>query len=165
MTTNIIISGAFSNTIMLYPSPEYSMSILDVQYKNQNGEWRRVETYPVRYDGNTEIPQEIPDAGKQIFSFPKRQITELQIKVKQPYWFTNNNKRIFMYGFQDIIVEYREYSQDTAEFVTKFSIEDTNRRFTSVISPTVKDPIGCAFISDYTIDHELYFDESLTREV
>lgn len=85
--------------------------------------------------------------------------------MKQPYWFTNNNKRIFMYGFQDIIVEYREYSQDTAEFVTKFSIEDTNRRFTSVISPTVKDPIGCAFISDYTIDHELYFDESLTREV
>ncbi|MEJ9228163.1 hypothetical protein LAV79_01335 [Peribacillus butanolivorans] len=102
--------------------PEYSMSVLDIQYKNQNGE------YPTKQVDNTEVPVEITKAGKYIFFFPKREITELQIKVKQPYWFRHDNKRVFMYGFQDIIVENREYSQNTAEFVTKFSLEGTDRR-------------------------------------
>ena len=111
------------------------MSILDIQYKNQNGEWRRIETHPIKKVNNTEIPEEIVESGKLVFSFPRRQVTELQIKVKQPYWFKHDNKRIFMYGFQDIVVEYREYSQDTAEFTTKFSLEGTDRRFTNVNTP------------------------------
>lgn len=105
---------------------------MDIQYKNHNGEWRRIETYPTNMVGATEVPEEITESGKLVFSFPKKEVTELQIYVKQPYWFKHDNKRVFMYGFQDIVVEYREYSQDTAEFVTKFSLEGTDRRFSQV---------------------------------
>ena len=43
-----ISNNIYTNTITIHPSPEYSMSILDIQYKNQNGEWRRIETYPIK---------------------------------------------------------------------------------------------------------------------
>ncbi|WP_103656390.1 hypothetical protein, partial [Bacillus thuringiensis] len=145
-----ISNNIYTNTITLHPSPEYSMSVLDIQYKNQNGEWRRIETYPVKKVNNTDVPEEIVEAGKLVFAFPRRQVTELQIKVKQPYWFKHDNKRIFMYGFQDIVVEYREYSQDTAEFTTKFSLEGTDRRFTNVNTPKVTVPVGCPPFNDYT---------------
>lgn len=159
-----ISNNVYTNTITLHPSPEYSMSIMDIQYKNQNGEWRRIETYPTKKVGNQELPVEIAETGKQVFSFPKRQITELKIAVKQPYWFKHDNKRVFMYGFQDVIVEYREYSQDQAEFVTKFSLEGTDKRFSVVHTPAVKAPIGCPPFNDYTVKHELYFDEGLTEQ-
>ncbi len=159
-----ISNNVYTNTLILHPSPEYSMSILDIQYKNQNGEWRRIETYPTKQATNTAVPEEIAEAGKLIFSFPKREVLELQIKVKQPYWFRNDNKRVFMYGFQDIIVEYREYSQDTAEFVTKFSLEGTDRRFANVGAPRITTPIGTPPFNDYTAKHELYFDESLSEK-
>lgn len=159
-----ISNNIYTNTITLHPSPEYSMSIMDIQYKNQNGEWRRIETYPVTINNNTETPVELAEAGKMVFSFPKRQITELKIKVKQPYWFAHDNKRIFSYGFQDIMVEYREYSQDSAEFVTRFTLEDTDRRFTTVLEPKVTIPKGCPAFNDYTVKHELYFDKDLTEE-
>jgi len=107
---------------------------------------------------------EISEAGKLVFSFPKRQVTELQIKLKQPYWFKNNNKRVFIYGFQDIVMGYREYSQDEAEFVTRFSLDGTDRRFSSVGAPNLTVPIGCPPVSDYTVKHELYFDEGLTEQ-
>ncbi|BCT30480.1 hypothetical protein [Bacillus velezensis] len=158
-----ISNNVYTNTITLHPSPEYSMSILDIQYKNQNGEWRRIETYPTIFENNVEVPAEIAEAGKVFFSFPKRQITELQIKIKQPYWFKHNDKRVFMYGFQDIVVEYREYSQDEAEFTTKFSLEGTNRRFVNIGAPKVTTPVGCPTFNDYTVKHELYFDEGLTE--
>ncbi|MCO0597254.1 hypothetical protein NGI46_07200 [Peribacillus butanolivorans] len=159
-----ISNNIYTNTLLLHPSPEYSMSVLDIQYKNQNGEWRRIETYPTKLVNNAEVPVEITEAGKLVFSFPKREITELQLKVKQPFWFRHDNKRVFMYGFQDIIVEYREYSQDTAEFVTKFSLEGTDRRFTNVGSPNITTPVGCPTFNDYTAKHELYFDEGLTEK-
>lgn len=158
-----ISNNVYTNSITIHPSPEFSMSVLDIQYKNQNGEWRRLETYPTKREGNDEVPVEIEEAGKLIFSFPKRQITELQIKVKQPYWFTHDNKRVFMYGFQDIVIEYKEYSQDEAEFVTPFSLEGTARRFTSVSTPKVTIPIGTSEANQYTVSHELYFDPGLTE--
>lgn len=159
-----ISNNVYTNTLTLHPSPEYAMSILDIQYKNQNGEWRRIETYPTIQSGNSEIPEEIKESGKIVLSFPKRQIEEIQIKVKQPYWFTDDNKRIFMYGFQDIIVEYREYSQDAAEFVTAFSLEGTDRRFSNVANPKVKSPVGTSEPNQYTVSHELYFDAGLTEQ-
>ncbi|UOE58050.1 hypothetical protein [Cytobacillus oceanisediminis] len=159
-----ISNNVYSNTILLHPSPEYAMSIMDIQYRNQNGEWRRVETFPVQNQGSGEVPVEITEAGKLMFSFPKRQVTELQIKVKQPYWFKHDNKRMFLYGFQDIVVEYREYSQDSAEFVTRFSLEGTDRRFSSVGIPKITVPVGCPPFNDYTVKYELYFDEGLTEQ-
>ncbi|MFE0505485.1 hypothetical protein ACWF7H_26940 [Peribacillus butanolivorans] len=76
-----ISNKIYTNTLLLHPSPEYSMSVLDIQYKNQNGECHRIETYPTKQVDNKEVPVEIPEAGKLVFSFPKREITELQIKA------------------------------------------------------------------------------------
>src|SRR5699024_4110423 len=112
----------------------------------------------------SESPVEIKETGKLVFSFPRKQINEIQIKVKQPYWFNDNNKRVFMYGFQDILVEYREYSQDSAEFVTEFSLENTNRRFSNVGNPIVREAVGSAEPDHYTVSHELYFDPGLTEK-
>lgn len=159
-----ISNNVYTNTLTLHPSPEYAMSITDLQYKNQNGEWRRIESYPVKSAGNAEVPVAIEEAGKLVFSFPKRQITELKLHVKQPYWFKHENKRIFMYGFQDIVAEYREYSQNSAEFVTRFSLEGTDRRFSSVGTPIGTVPVGVSAVSDYTMKHELYFDEGLAEQ-
>jgi hypothetical protein len=119
---------------------------------------------PTKKVGTSEVPEEIAEAGKLVFSFPKQQVIELQIKVKQPYWFKHDSKRIFMYGFQDIIVEYREFSQDAAEFVTKFSLEGTDRRFTNVSAPNITVPVGCPAFNNNTVKHELYFDEGLTEK-
>lgn len=159
-----ISNNVYTNTLILHPSPEYSMSLLDIQYKNQNNEWRRLETYPTKTEGTSQVPVEVGEMGKMIFSFPKSQMTEIKIMVKQPYWFKHDNKRVFMYGFQDIVAEYREYSQDQAEFVTKFSLEGTGRRFTSIGNPNVTVPVGCPTFNDNTVKHELYFDEGLTEK-
>lgn len=160
-----ISNNVYTNTLLIHPSPEYSMSILDIQYKNANGEWKRIDTYPTKMQSDgVVVPEEITEAGKLIFSFPKHEITEIQIKVKQPYWFAHDNKRIFMYGFQDVTVEYREYSNDAAEFVTKFVLPDPDRRFSSIKNPLVTTPIGCAPVNDYMVKHELYFDEGLTEQ-
>lgn len=159
-----ITNNVYTNTIILHPSPEYSMSIMDIQYKNTSGEWRRIETYPVKETDDGEAPVEIQEAGKLIFSFPRKEISEIQIKVKQPYWFHHDNQRIFMYGFQDIVVEYNEYTHDDGEFVTKFSLEGTDNRFSSIGTPKVMVPDGCITNTQDLVEHELYFDENLTEQ-
>lgn len=159
-----ITNNVYTNTIILHPSPEYSMSILDIQYKNTNGEWRRIETYPVKETEEGETPVEIKEASKTTFIFPRKEIEEVQIKVKQPYWFNHENQRIFMYGFQDIIVEYNEYTQDECEFVTKYSLVGTDNRFSSIGNPKVIVPDGCIKNVSGLIHHELYFDENLTEQ-
>ncbi|MCM3576408.1 hypothetical protein M3172_24915 [Mesobacillus subterraneus] len=73
-------------------------------------------------------------------------------------------KRILLYGFQDIVTEYLEYSQDAAEFVTKVSLENTGRRFTNVGTPKITMPVWCPPYSDYIAKHELFFDEGLTEQ-
>lgn len=159
-----ISNNVYTNTLTLHPSPEYAMSVLDIQYRNQNGEWRRLETYPVKKNGSGEVPVEIEEAGKLVFAFPKRQVTELKVHIKQPYWFKHENKRIFMYGFQDIVAEYREYSQNAAEFVTRFSLEGTDRRFASISQPLVKAPIGTPALNEANVKQELYLDEGLAEQ-
>ncbi|MEK1828975.1 hypothetical protein AAAC51_07450 [Priestia megaterium] len=67
-----ISNNIYTNTLLLHPSPEYSMSIMDIQYKNQNGEWRRIETYPTKMVGTTEVPEEITESGKLVFLSLKR---------------------------------------------------------------------------------------------
>ncbi|MFB7637747.1 hypothetical protein [Peribacillus butanolivorans] len=67
-----ISNNIYTNTL-LHPSPEYSMSVLDIQYKNQNGECRRIETYPTKQVDNKEVPVEITEAGKLGYSLSIRE--------------------------------------------------------------------------------------------
>lgn len=68
-----------------------------------------------------------------------------------------------MYGFQNIVVGYRGYSQNTTEFVTEFSLREKDRRFTNISQPNITTPVVCLPFNDYTTKYELYFDEGLSE--
>lgn len=160
-----IMNNQYINTILLNPYPEYSMTILDVQYKGLGDQWHRMETYPVKKDAKgNEVPVPIEESGKLFFSFPRREMTEIKIMFAQPYWFEHDNKRLFTYGFQDIKVEYREYSTEEAEFVSTYSLEGSTRRFGSVHEPVYSVPEGCPQDIEENVEHKLYYDADLTEE-
>jgi len=159
-----ILNNVYANTININPYPEYSMTITDIQYKGQGEQWNRIDTYPVqKVSGGSVTPTPIEECGKMVFSFPKREITELKIMFTQPYWFEHESNRVFVYGFQDIEVEYREFTSEEAEFVSSYSIEGTSRRFSSIQEPILGLPVGCPQNIDGCVEHHLYYDPDLTE--
>jgi hypothetical protein len=168
MTINLpldILNNVYVNTLTLNPYPEYSLTIADVWYKGYDGTRYRLPNYPTTKDSsNKDVPVAIKDAGKLLFSFPKTEMTEIQIYFSQPYWFANEGKRDFVYGFQDIGVEYRSYNTSQAELVTEFSIEGTSKRFFTIDAPVVVPALGSEqFINDL-VEHKLYYSSDLTSE-
>lgn len=160
-----ILNNMYVNTILLNPYPEYSMTILDIQYKGLGEQWNRIETYPVSKDAKGVVsPLPIEECGKILLSFPRREMTEITILFKQPYWFEHENKRVFVYGFQDINLEYREYTTNPSEFVSTYSLEGTTKRFSTIQEPSVQLPIGCPQNVEGCIEHQLYYDADLTEE-
>lgn len=159
-----VMNNVYANTIILHPYPEYSMRILDVQYKGFGEQWHRMETYPVVKKNGQDVPVPIEEAGKLFFSFPRREMTEIKIVFAQPYWFEHGQKRNFVYGFQDVKVEYREYTAEEAEFVTTYSLEGTTRRFATIQEPTYEVPVGCPQDIEECVEHKLYYDSDLSEE-
>lgn len=158
------INNVYANTITMNPSPEYSMTIKDIQVKGYGEQWYRLDNYPTMEEGGEEKPVSLEDSGKLIFSFPKTEITEIQIFFSQPYWFANEKKRDFTYGFQEIEVEYRSYSDLEAEVVTEFSLEETTKRFYTIEEPEVELVKGTEENVGELISHRLYYNRDLTNE-
>jgi hypothetical protein len=160
-----MLNNIFANILTLHPYPEYSMTIADIQYKGYGDTWYRLPNFPIEKDqNNNDKPIPIKDAGKLMFSFPKIEVTEIQIFFTQPYWFYNQGKRDFVYGFQDIGLEYRVYNSDVAEFVTEFSIEGTKKRFFTIETPTVSAAQGAESSIDDLVEHKLYYNKAMTNE-
>lgn len=160
-----ILNNVFANIITLHPYPEYSMTIADIQYKGYGNTWYRLPNFPKTVDGQgNESPIPIKNASKLIFSFPKTEITEVQIMFTQPHWFLNEGKRDFVYGFQDIGIEYRAYSNTIAEFISEFSIEDTHKRFYVIEQPVVTPNSGSEQDISDLVSHKLYYSSDLTSE-
>jgi hypothetical protein len=160
-----IVNNIYANTLTLHPYPEYSMTIADIWYKGYDGTRYRLPNYPTTKDNqNNDVPVPIKDAGKLFFSFPKTEIAEIQIYFSQPYWFANEGKRDFVYGFQDIGVEYRSFNASQAELVTEFSIEGTTKRFFSIDTPTIVPAVGAEQVIDDLVEHKLYYSSDLTSE-
>lgn len=160
-----ILNNVYVNTLILHPYPEYSMTIADIWYKGYDGTRYRLPNYPTaKNNQNQDVPVPIKNAGKLFFSFPKTEITEIQIFFTQPYWFSNEGKRDFVYGFQEIGVEYRAYNASVAELVTEFSLEGTNKRFYTIEKPLVVPAEGSPQDINSLVEHKLYYNNSLTSE-
>jgi len=159
------LNNVYANTIVLNPFPEYSMKIRDIQIKGYGEQWYRIENYPtVKNTSGEEIPVEISDAGKQVFSFPKTEVTEVQIMFTQPYWFSSEGRREFVYGFQEIEVEHRIVNGTEAEIISEFSLEGTTKRFSMIEKPTVIPLVGTPQDIEDLVEHELYYNKDLTNE-
>jgi hypothetical protein len=160
-----ILNNVYVNTVLVNPYPEYSMTITDIQYKGLGDQWNRLSTFPTTKDtsGNV-VPVEIEECSKLLLSFPRVEMTEIKIMFKQPYWFEHEDSRFFIYGFQDIKLEYREYASTESEFVTTYSLDGTDRRFSSVQEPAYTPPVGCPQDIADCISHKMYYDSKLTEE-
>lgn len=153
------------NTLYLNPFPAYSMSIRDITYKGYGDQWYRLPNYPTEKDvDGQEVPVEIEGIGKRIFSFPKTEITEIQIMFEQPYWFDSEGNRDFVYGFQEIGVEHRIYNSNVAEVVSEFSLEGTTKNFQVIEEPTVTPMLGSEQDIGDLIEHKLFYNKALTNE-
>lgn len=160
-----VMTNSYANTLTLNPVPEYGLTIRDITYKGLGEQWFRLENYPTEKNGSgLEVPIEIKDAGKLTFSFSNTEITQLQIEFSQPYWFANEKKRDFVYGFQEIELENRVYSSTEAEIVSEFNIEGTTKRFQVISVPEVTPMIGSEQEIEDLIEHKLYYSKELSSE-
>lgn len=150
----------YSNTLKIVPYPEGSMRIHDIQYKGYNEQWSRLSTYPL-IDGE---PKVINNAHKLFFNFPETEMIELKIMFSQPYWFENENKSQFTYGFQDISLEYHSYTEKNCEFITTINLEEDNTYFKKVLEPIVMPAEGTTQDLTDMVQHELYYDKDLTTQ-
>lgn len=158
------LNDVYSNTLVLNPFPEYSMTIHDIQYKGVGDQWYRLENYPTEKVDGQDVPVAIERAGKMTFAFSKTEITEIQIFFSQPYWFENDGRREFAYGFQEIDLEHRIFSNKTAEIVTEFSLEGTTKAFRIIENPTVIPASGTFSNINDLVEHKLYYNKDLTNE-
>jgi hypothetical protein len=160
-----VVNNTYSNTLVINPFPEYSLRIRDIQVKGIGEQWYRLPNYPTEKDANgNDVPVEIQDAGKLTFSFPKTEITEIQIYFSQPYWFASEGQREFVYGFQEIELDYRVINGGEAEVISEFSLEGTTKRFSTIQRPTAVPLIGTPQEIDDLVDFKLYYNKDLTNE-
>lgn len=147
----------YSNTLKLSPYPEGSIRLHDIMYKGYNNQWHRLETYPTI---NNE-PQTIDNIHKIIFQFPETEMIELKINFSQPYWFENENLSEFTYGFQDINLEYNNYTEKSCEFTTTISLEGQNTRFRRITEPIPVPAKGTSQDLTEMVEFELYYDQDM----
>ena len=160
-----VLNNVYANTLVLNPFPEYSLRIRDIQVKGYGEQWYRLENYPTEKDANgNEVPVEIQNAGKLTFSFPKTEVTEVQILFTQPYWFASEGRREFVYGFQEIEVEHRVVNGTEAEVISEFSLEGTTKRFSVIQKPSVVPVTGSPQEIEDLVEHKLYYNKDLTNE-
>jgi hypothetical protein len=107
-----IVNHMRVNSITLNPSPEFSMSILDIKWKDVSN-WQSLDTYPTTTSGSDKVPKEIAEASDMKFVFPRQSMTELLIYFKQPYWQDAAGKRVFVYGFRGIEVSYARFDESS----------------------------------------------------
>jgi hypothetical protein len=160
-----VINNLSANTLVINPFPEYSLRIRDVQVKGQGEQWTRLENYPTEKDVNgVDVPIEIQNASKLTFTFAKADVTEIQILFTQPYWFTSEGQREFVYGFQEIELQNRIFNGAEAEIISEFSLEGTTKRFSTILKPSVVPLVGTSQTIDDLVEHKLYYNKDLTNE-
>lgn len=148
-----------TNTLVVHPYPEGSMRIRDIQYRGYGDQWSRLETYPLDENGE---PKVLQNARKLLFQFPQTEMTELRILYSQPYWFEHGADAHFTYGFQDIALEYRVYTEKVCEFITEVDLSARGTRFTLVGEPLAIPAEGGPQDLTDLVAHTLYYDPDLT---
>lgn len=132
-----VINHMRANVITIDPTPLSSISLLDIQMFDTA--WHRLPTYPV--DGSS--PIEIPEIGPIMFSFPTENVAAVRIYGKQPNWITSTSgNRMFIYGFRSIDINYSIYDTSECRSRIRFTIPDTSKQFTSILSATPIAAVG-----------------------
>ena len=148
-----------TNTLIVHPYPEGSMRIRDIQYRGYGDQWSRLETYPTDENDNPTI---IQNARKLLFQFPNTEMTEIRVLYSQPYWFESGAESHFTYGFQDIALEHRVYTEKICEFVTEIDLFDKGALFTTVMEPEAVPAAGGPQNLTNLVSHSLYYDQELS---
>lgn len=160
-----VLNNVSANTLVINPFPEYSLRIRDIQIKGQGNQWSRLENFPTEKDTDgVEVPIEIQNASKLVFSFPKTDVTEVQIFFTQPYWFASEGQREFVYGFQEIELQYQTINGTEAEIISEFSLEGTTKRFNTILKPSIVPLVGTSTELEDLVEHKLYYNKDLTNE-
>ena len=152
----------FANTLTIHPYPEGSMRIRDIQTKGYGDQWSRLSTYPTTMVNSIETPDVLENARKLIFHFPNTEVIEVKISFSQPYWFEHEQESHFTYGFQDIGLEYRSYTEKECSFVTEISLKSKNARFRLIENPVATAAPGAEVDLTDMVSYELYYDKQLT---
>lgn len=158
------LNNIYANTLYINPFPEGSMTISDIFYKGLGEQWDRLPNFPTKLVNGEKIPIPIKNAKKIIFNFPRIEITEIRVFYSQPYWIENNTFKEFSYGFQDIDLSYRNYSEKESEFVSVIDIARYNKYFKYLLYPEHVPAICSEPDLDDLVSHHLYYDENLTTE-
>lgn len=136
------------NTIELHPFPQYSLSINDIQYRNQVESWERIPTFYAQIHNAM---------NSKWVCYPIR-ANEFLVYMHQPNYYTIGNNNVFMYGLQTIDVQYNEYSAHGASMITHFS---TSRfgdlKFKSIQYPKINTSAGSIRHIDQLITSKLYY--------
>lgn len=158
------LNNLYANALTIRPYPEGSMRIRDIQYKGFGDQWSRLQNYPVEIVDGIETPVVLENSRKLFFQFPRTEATELRILYSQPYWFENEGLSTFAYGFQDIDLQYRIYTEKTCEIVSVLDISDKEALFDSIAYPEAVQAKGTSKDLGQLVEHHLYYDESLETE-
>lgn len=158
------LNNLYANALTVHPYPEGSMRIRDIQYKGYGDQWSRLENYPVTQTVDGEKPVSFETARKLFFQFGRTEMTEIRISYSQPYWFENGNQSIFSYGFQDINLEYRIYTEKACDFISTIDLTSKNALFNSIDYPQAIAAPGTENDLKDLVEHHLYYDETLETE-
>lgn len=158
------LNNVYANTLYINPFPEGSMTIKDIFYKGLGEQWDRLPNYPTKEISGIVTPVELKNSKKMLFNFPRTEIVEIRIFYSQPYWIENQREREFTYGFQDIDLSYRNYSEKECEFVTTIDISNQEKFFNKISSPQNIAAICSESEINDLIRHQLYYDENLISE-
>lgn len=153
------LTNLYANAMTIRPFPEGSMTLTDIHVRGNGGAWSRLESFP---EENGE-PIAIPDSKRMLFAFGRTEVAEIKIRFEQPYWFEADGQREFTYGFQDIDVEYRSYTENECEFVTEHVL-DGERYFEQIERPVVVNHSGEKWSGEGLVEHQLYYDKGLSSE-
>lgn len=162
------LNNVYSNSLFINAFPEASMRITDIQFKGMGQRWSRLETYPTQKEGANEKPVSINDVEQVQFYFPRTEVTEVKIHFTQPYWMTTYGEtelmRTFAYGFQDIGLEYHQFSKTEVEFTTSISLKGSTKTFAYLEEPKVVHKEGTPAFIDDLVSFAIYYDKELSNE-
>ena len=140
------------------------MRIRDIQYRGYNTQWSRLENYPTETSETGEVPVVIENCRKLFFQFGRTEIVELRIFYSQPYWFENEGRRTFSYGFQDIDLSYKSFTEKQCELVSVLDLTGKNAVFSKIGMPEAISASGTESNIRALVSHQLYYDASLQSE-
>lgn len=141
-----VINSLYANSLVLRPCPEYSMTLLDIQYKNSAGNWNHLSTFPA---------EAISKLKKIKFLFEQVEFVEFFIYFKQSAKIIEASRNVFNYGMYEVGLYLEEYNLNSATVLTKFQIN--GQAFDKILTPVLIEATGTTDNVDPECTHRLFY--------